>query len=267
VSGPRREPCSAEHMIEVLRDDLFALPSFALLANVRSAVGADVPGLRIADAVAVDTRQGPGLSIHGIECKRTRGDLAAELADPRKAAEIGRFCETFSLVVPAPWKNLFGSRLQLPPAWGLIEVDGRRATRLVHPTPRRAEAPPPGFLKALLRSAATHAQREATGEGEAPARRIVAHLSRDLVVLGPCMHRALRPLAKRATSVACFACAAGEPSHADAVEAALEAADPATLERYRARVDALLGVRMSGPALASCPAPAPELAAAAAGGA
>lgn len=208
---PRREPPTVEHLIEVLRNDLFAAPAYALLANVRSATGADVPNLRIADLVAVDTREGSGpeLVLHALEIKRSAADLARELSDPSKADEIGRFCDFFTLVLPAPVKLYLGARLALPKGWGLIEVTGPRAAWLVHPTPRSPEPRPTGFLRSLFRAAAAPVGAELAGEGLAPMRAIVERIDRDFVRLGPCGHRALRPLDKRPPSgVPCWECAA-----------------------------------------------------------
>jgi hypothetical protein len=250
--SPRREPVTADHMLDVLRDDLFAAPQWALFANVRSATGADVPGLRIADSIAVDTRPGPGLSLHGIEAKRSQKDLAVELADPSKADEIGRFCEFFSLLVPAPAKNVLGSRLSLPRRWGLIEVSGPRATVLHHAEPRMAEPPPDGFFKALLRAAATRAVREATGEDDAPPQPIVARIDRAFVALG-CNHHALSPLQKPPPrTVPCYSCLAGLPPDADAVAARLEAMDLDKLDVFAAVIQRRRpDLRLSGPGIAA----------------
>lgn len=266
---PRRAPPTAERLLEVLRDDLFAPPSWALFTEVRSAVGADVPGLRVADAVAVDTRPGPGLALHGLEVKRTAQDLARELEDPRKAEAIGHYCETFSLVVPAPAKTVVGSRYVFPRAWGLIEVAGPRASWLVHPEPRRAEPPPDGFLKALLRAAGRPVEREVQGEGDAPLRSIGPRLSRDLVRLEGCGHRAPRPLTKPVPSqLPCYACAAGLPADPQVIAAAIDEAGAEELEQYHAQIlSRLRHLRpASGPALASCSPAIPEVAAAAGGG-
>lgn len=264
MSRVRREAPSAEHMIEVLRDGLFALPAFALFANVRSAVGVQPPGLRIADVIAADTKDGPELALHGLEIKRTAGDLARELANPAKAEGIGRYCESFSLVVPAPWKRTLASKALLPRAWGLIEVDGGHAEHVVYAEKRSAEPPPAGFLKALLRAAAAPVLRELRGEGDAKPRAIGGQLDRQRVWFEGCLHVQLAPLAKHLPAKApCFSCAENLPAHPDAIAAALEASDAMNLERLRERIDRLLGVRVPmGPALVSCgaPAAAPEVA-------
>jgi hypothetical protein len=252
-------------MVEILREDLYALP-FALFANVANAIVDDFPGLRVADIVAADTTRGVPLAYHALEIKRFRSDLVRELDNPSKAEETARHCETYTLVIPGSAKTFLGSRLMLPSWWGLIEIEGGRAHRVTHPTPLCPAPAPEGFLQALLRSAVRTAEREQLGAEGAPLRRIVGRLARDLVLLGPCLHKATRPLTKPApTSIPCFACASGDPADADAVQSVLEQAEPAELERYEGVIAARLR-RLGRPGLASVQ-PAPELASAGGGAA
>jgi len=244
-TSSRREPPTAEHMLDVLRGTLYASP-FSVFSGVRSAVGARVTDLGIADGVVADTSHGERIVLRALEVKRSQSDLAAELADPSKALAVGRYCETFELVLPAPAKNFLGSKLQIPFGWGLIEVDGPRATRLKDPTNRRAEPAPQSFINALLRSAGAHVRPKEHAKAAAPERRIVGYVSGDVVILGPCLHYATRPRAKNASIwLPCFGCLAEEPSHSAAIAAALDDADPEALESYAVQIARLLGRRVA----------------------
>jgi hypothetical protein len=87
---PAPEPASAERLIEVLGDELYAAPSWALFREVRSIIRAGVSDTRLADAVAVHMTPGPW-RLHRIEVKRSRKDWVVELNDPGKAEAIARY--------------------------------------------------------------------------------------------------------------------------------------------------------------------------------
>jgi hypothetical protein len=265
VNRPRRAASNphaeASRMIEGIRE-VFPAPSFAVFEQVPNTVGPAV--LRRADAFAVRLAIGPGFDMQGFEVKTRRADLVRELRDPEKSAPFALFCRCWWLVVPAPWKRVVLTLSELPRMWGVIEV-GTGDPLVVRAATERheAERPDDNFVKALLGAAVRSVTRELRGAGDAQPQPIVARLSRDFVALG-CGHRALAPLDKPKNArpcLPCFACAEGLPYDTEVVAAALEAADPEQLMRYRARLDELLGVH-PGPALASCSAPAPELPAA-----
>ena len=80
-------------------------------------------GRRRIDAVVIGLWHSHGLFMHGFEIKRTRADLQRELRDPEKARQSARFCDTYSLVVPADL-NIGG--LHIPEDWGIYKVKKRR---------------------------------------------------------------------------------------------------------------------------------------------
>jgi hypothetical protein len=202
---PAPEPASAERLIEVLGDELYAAPSWALFREVRSIIRAGVSDTRLADAIAVHMTPGPW-RLHRIEVKRSRKDWVVELRDPGKAEEIARFCAASYIVVPAPAKKIILTVSELPSGTGLIEVHGSRAKILVHAVEVPVAEPPPGLLKSLLKSAVDAAVREQIGEGDAPLRTIVDDDGRYVVL--SCGDRQLRPLTKKQeTRVACWDCA------------------------------------------------------------
>jgi hypothetical protein len=59
--------------------------------------------------------------VHGFEVKVSRGDWQRELQKPEKAEAIMRYCDHWWIVTP---KGLVRDG-ELPPTWGLYELDGR----------------------------------------------------------------------------------------------------------------------------------------------
>ena len=166
---------------------------WALLTGVRSATGV-TGAVRTADAIAMQTWPSRGLELHGFEIKVTRSDLARELAQPEKAEVIARYCAAWHLVVPK--KLADGLDLgEVPPAWGVLTVDGRGVRTAREPTRREPRPVDPKFLASLLRSASraggfaaeleaarAQAREEGRREGieQAQRRNGHAHLQRDL---------------------------------------------------------------------------------------
>lgn len=239
MSRPTREPPAVSVMLAKVREDLYPLPRFALNAEVRTEVGANLPELRTADAIVADTQAGDGWRLIVLEAKRSRKDTADELAHLAKSLPHDRICGERLLVVPAPWVRYVLTLLELPPGVGLIEV-GLRAVEILPAARRRVAEPPIGFLKALLRSAAFAAERlerDDTAPPGAPMVPIVRYLSRSHVALA-CGHAAPMPLTKRIPArVPCFACAEDRPVDRDVVLAALADAPPEDLAAYLEAID------------------------------
>jgi hypothetical protein len=92
-----------------------------------------------------------GLMIRGFEVKISRSDLRREAARPEKAEEIAAFCDEWWLVTPPGLVQ--NVPLELPPAWGLLEAQGR-GLHVVRPaTATEAEPLNRRFLAAILRQA------------------------------------------------------------------------------------------------------------------
>lgn len=121
---------------------------WAFLTHVRSETGASGAG-RTADAIAMQLWPSRGLELHGFEVKVTRSDLLRELKDPVKAEEIARYCHRWWLAVPRGLCDLG----EVPPAWGLYEIDGRGVST-TKPAEPRSDVTPVGysFLASLLRN-------------------------------------------------------------------------------------------------------------------
>ncbi len=135
-----------------------------LIPGVRDAAGFDAS--RTIDAIGVSFWPSRGLLLDAYECKSSRSDWRAELANPAKA---DRFCQ----LVDRFWMVAGRADLiledEVPPDWGLLVPRGGklvqvRPAKLLHDGEsqevamrRRARALPPGFdrgfLIALIRQA------------------------------------------------------------------------------------------------------------------
>jgi hypothetical protein len=105
---------------------------------------------RTADAILVQTWPSRGLSLTGVEYKRTRYDWRRELREGSKAEPVAAYCHFWLVLAP---KGVVPVG-EIPAGWGLWEFDERE--RLL-----RTKAPPIqntvkdldlGFLSAILRS-------------------------------------------------------------------------------------------------------------------
>ena len=245
---PLREPPTAVHLLARLRD-LLPSPEWALLPEVRSSVGAEagLDVLRRADAIAVRT-WGPSTEwrVKGYEVKRSRGDMLVELRHPEKAAPIALFCESWDLVVPAPWTSILLTLNELPECVGLVEVGTGGPEVIVARQRRKAEPPSQGFVKALLRVGAVLAERLERDDlvGGAPLVPIVRHIGRTVTLA--CGHSQLTPLLKRMPrALPCFCCLDGLPTDRDVVLAALADAGEEDLAAYLEAIDRRAGARVS----------------------
>lgn len=115
---------------------------------------------RYADAVAMSIWPSRGYAIHGHEIKVSRSDFIAEMRDPTKADEVGRYCDFWWLVTPAKLVAVE----ELPETWGLLEVTGA-GLRVKKQAPKREPADMTrGFMAAMIRRGQDmqqgHIQRE-----------------------------------------------------------------------------------------------------------
>jgi hypothetical protein len=234
---PRRS--DAPRLVAALRG-LWALPDWALLADVASGLRAFDERLGRADAVAFRTSgTSERWEVHGFEAKVSRADFVRELRHPEKAWRVGRFCGAWSFVTPAPWKRVVLAASELPEGAGLVEVDRGTARVVVPALERAAEDLSIGFLRAVLRASAEQAERlerDDAATRAAPLRAIARRLPSGAAAL-TCLHvleRPPRPKASADPRVPCVACVAGDPAEPDAIAAALEDAGPEDLARYQA---------------------------------
>lgn len=163
-------------VVEALRER-FPVPEWAFLEEVADATGMNAR--RRLDVVAVSLWPSRGLEAHGIEVKVTRPDWQRERADPEKAEAVARFCRCFYVAAPVGIVPVD----ELPPAWGLLEVDP--TTRKVHTTrqPERRDVPEPtwAFLAALVRRAA-EAEASATKRADARVAGFVAPAEMEVAI-------------------------------------------------------------------------------------
>lgn len=118
---------------------------YAFLCEVRNQTGFG-RRVRSADALAISLWPSRGIYAIGFEVKVTRGDWLKELADPSKADEFFRFCQHWFIAAPV---GLIGVA-ELPPTWGLLEVDGTGKVKCVKAAPQQLAQHPTWELFASL---------------------------------------------------------------------------------------------------------------------
>lgn len=90
-----------------------------VLSEVRNGTGLE-RRVRTADMMIVSTWPSRGLYCEGVEVKVSRSDLQSELANPKKADDLAKYCRRWWLAIPDDMK-LEG--LMVPETWGIITVD------------------------------------------------------------------------------------------------------------------------------------------------
>ena len=113
------QPMTEPEAIEWLRTK-FDDQGYALFPQVPDGTGARKR--RTADAIMMSLWPSRGLHLYGIEYKRTVADWRRELKNPAKADSIGRYCDYWYILAPVGVVN----PMEVPPAWGLWEIDKRR---------------------------------------------------------------------------------------------------------------------------------------------
>ena len=115
--------------------------AFARLAQVRNATGYGSK-IRTADAMVMSLWPSRGIWLAGFEMKSSRSDWLAELKQPAKAEEIGRWCHYWWLVVSN--ENVVRGD-ELPVTWGLMMPDASGKKLLVVKEAVRNDPPAIGF--------------------------------------------------------------------------------------------------------------------------
>lgn len=144
-----REPkWTATRVLDLLQSRTYKHGAFAMLREVKASTG--FRGDRWADAIICSCWPSRGIWIGGVEVKISRSDWLSELSNPRKSAEIQRYCSYWTIVTPPG----IVERHELPETWGLIEVGGKKNTTIV-PAPKLNPEPlDPGFVASILRQSA-----------------------------------------------------------------------------------------------------------------
>jgi hypothetical protein len=125
----------------------YAAPDWAVAFEVAQSTGFSAN--RHLDAIAMHTWPSRGLEIRGIEVKVSKYDWRRELANPAKAEEIARFCDTFYVAAPPGVVEVS----EVPQAWGYLElVDDGRLKSIK--TAQKTESVPvtKAFLAAMMRA-------------------------------------------------------------------------------------------------------------------
>lgn len=95
------------------------------LSEVRNGTGFERRA-RTADMLAISTWPSRGLYAVGIEIKVNASDLAKELATPKKADDIAKYCRQWFLAT----QEGLADNVLIPETWGLIEVDDKGKAKI-----------------------------------------------------------------------------------------------------------------------------------------
>ena len=136
----------------------FDAQGYALFPQVPDGTGARQR--RTADAIMMSLWPSRGLHLFGIEYKRTVADWRRELKDPSKADSIGKYCDYWYMLAPKGVIDI----LEVPPAWGLWEIDDRHRLLRTREAPQNEHKVPVDlvFLAGLVRAAQNAFSSEAT---------------------------------------------------------------------------------------------------------
>jgi len=128
---------------------IHSAPDWACFPDVANGTGGHIR--RRADAVAMSLWPSRGLILRGFEIKTARADLKKELKTPEKAETVAAFCDEWYLATP---KGLVKDlELEVPPAWGLMEVgDNGKIRTAKKAVPTDAKPISRVLLAAILRA-------------------------------------------------------------------------------------------------------------------
>lgn len=121
-----REMLKTPEVIERL-GKRFSSPEYALLTQVRNGTGY-TRSARTADAIFMSLWPSRGIYLAGVEVKVSRTDWLKELADPKKADDLARYCDYWYLAVGDETIVRDG---ELPVTWGLMIPDGKGGMKTI----------------------------------------------------------------------------------------------------------------------------------------
>jgi hypothetical protein len=141
---------TASELVAALRKQ-YGPPEWAFLEQVGDGTGYAVN--RHIDAIAMNLWPSRGLELVGFEVKVSRNDWRRELRNPSKADPVATRCDRFVIVAPVG----VVPAMEVPTAWGLIEVSEKGQLRTVHRGEKREDVLPVDrrFTAAVLRRATT----------------------------------------------------------------------------------------------------------------
>lgn len=148
-SAARKRPAvvdmSASFVVAALRE-MYPTRAYAFFEQVANGTG--WTGRRYGDAMALSLWPSRGLDLYGFEVKVSRSDWKREVEDPAKADDIARYCDFWFIATPAGLIDV----TELPPTWGLIEVNANKKATIAHQATRlEAKTLDRKFVAALLR--------------------------------------------------------------------------------------------------------------------
>lgn len=108
---------------------------YAVLTEVADGTGSSCS--RWADALVMSLWPSRGLELHGFEVKVSRGDWKKELADPKKAEAICKYCDRWWIVAGS--KDIVPVD-ELPKTWGLLAAHGN-GLKVMKPAPELSPIP------------------------------------------------------------------------------------------------------------------------------
>jgi hypothetical protein len=203
---------------------------WALVPQVRSALGGHPEGLRVADLLAVAFWPSDHGRVELVEIKVSATDLGRETAE--KSAPFAEYASACWIAVPAPWQRVVHAKGDLPDGWGLLSVGTGGPAEIVPAPARRPEKRLSPFALALLRAAVANTSEHPALD--APLVEVIRpFLSRGHVGLA-CHHVAMSLAKKTPDKLPCLGCRDGRPTDPEAIEAAITDATPDQLARYAA---------------------------------
>jgi hypothetical protein len=145
---------TSDEIVDAL-EERYAPPEWATLLEVYDKTS--TAGKRRADMVAINCFRSRGWEIHGIEIKVSASDLTREIQNPRKAEEVGKYCDRWWIAIP---HEMAKDRTldKVPATWGIIVVQRTKSNALRTRALRKAEKLEPvpltrGFVAAVVRRA------------------------------------------------------------------------------------------------------------------
>lgn len=134
--------------IQFLRDKFPEDKGWLVIPQVRNGVGFNRT-VRTADAIICQLWPSRGLSMTGVEYKRTKHDWQRELKNPAKAEEIAAYCHHWVVLAPLGVIDDW----EIPAGWGFWEIDGDKLKRTRTPPDQEDVKPLDySFVFAMLRA-------------------------------------------------------------------------------------------------------------------
>lgn len=143
----KKSVMTSPQVLAALREGPFREGGYAWLYEVKNGTGWQRQD-RFADALVVSCWPSRGIHFAGIEVKVDRSDWRRELDNPRKSAEIQRWCDYWWVAAPEGVVEIG----EVPETWGLTVVSGKKVTTAKQAPKLEAEAPTPTFVASILRN-------------------------------------------------------------------------------------------------------------------